>query len=112
MKLTKQQFLDRCANAFDAGLISESTLGLLDRWTDFVMRFEGGQMNYAIDFLRDEYDRLEHFHPHKTLANDADGYRVIQFAAILKHHCQQCATNPNAWWTRGCFCDHKKQSEG
>lgn len=104
--MTKEQFLARCANAYDAGLITPVTVTLLDRWVDFVMRFEGGQMNYVASFIEDECQRTNHFHT--KLAGDEDGYRIIQFAAILKHHCQKCATDPNAWWTRSAFCDHKE----
>lgn len=104
--LTKEQFLARCGNAFDMGLITPETLRLLERWLDFVMRFEGGQMNYVADFIEAEARRLERFYPQKTLANDADGYKLIQLAAILGHRCQACAQSQHAWHTRAAFCEH------
>lgn len=109
MDLTKEQFLARCANAFDAGLASESRLRLLDRWLDYVMRLEGGQMAYIADFLALEKKRTSGFH--NTLAGDADGYALIQFSAILNHHCQSCAVDPKAWWTRGAFCEHRDEAQ-
>lgn len=106
MKLTKEQFLARCANAYDAGLIRPETIRLLDRWLDFVMRFEGGQMAYAVDFL-DQEQRRHGFRSTHTLANDTDGYDLIRLSAIFCHSCQACATDPKAWWTRGAMCPHK-----
>lgn len=103
--MTREEFLARCANAFDAGLCTPEHIQLMDRWLDFVMRFEGGQMDFVAQFIEAEYRRLGHFT--RTLANDATGYALIQFAAILNHHCQTCATDPQAWWTRGAFCDHE-----
>ena len=104
----KQDFLARCANAFDAGLCTPERLRLLDKWIDAVMRFEGGQTAYFADFVADESRRTTHFHPSRTLANDVDGYALVQIAAILNHPCQTCATDPKAWWTRAAFCDHKR----
>jgi hypothetical protein len=101
--MTKDELLARVANAYDCGLLSDVRLSLLARWLDFVMRLEGGQIHYAVDFLADEAKRLDRFGRGKTLAGDADGYALILFAAILTHQCQTCATSPNAWWTRGCF---------
>lgn len=106
-RMTREEFLARCANAWDAGLIRAETLTLLDRWIDFVMRLEGGQMNYVADFLAMEKKR-HGYYPNRTLANDADGYALMNFAAILNHKCQLCATDRNAWWTRGAFCTHGK----
>lgn len=105
--MTREDFLARCANAFDAGLIRPETIRLLDRWTDAVMRFEGGQMNWVADFIAIERERLDGFRSGGTLAGDGDGYDLIRFAAILHHHCQTCATDLNAWWTRAAFCPHR-----
>lgn len=105
--MTKEEFLARCANAYDAGLVAPERLVLLDRWIDSVLRFEGGQLRYWLDFLENENQRTNGFH--HTLANDADGYALVQFSAILRHPCQQCATDLNAWWTRSAFCEHKKE---
>lgn len=112
--MTKEQFLARCGNAYDAGLCTPEQLRLLDRWLDFVMRFEGGQMAYVAEFIEQESRRTNHFHRHGTLANDGDGYALIQLAAILTHPCQSCATEPEhkAWWTRPAFCEHKKRAGG
>lgn len=41
--MTKDEFLARCANAFDAGLLTPQRITLLNAWLDFVMRFEGGR---------------------------------------------------------------------
>ena len=45
-----------------------------------------------------------------VLANDKLGYDLIKFAAVLKHHCQICAEDPNAWHTRSGFCSHNKEN--
>lgn len=103
--ITRAEFLRRCGNAFDAGLATPEHLRLMEQWIDFVMRFEGGQMGYVADFMEMETRRLEYFH--RTLANDKEGYALVQFAAILTHPCQLCAEDPKAWWTRTAFCPHK-----
>lgn len=106
MSLNKRDFLKRCENAWNAGLITPETLRLLNRWLDMVLRLEGGQMGIFVAYLNTERFRTQNFGPGRTLANDADGYKLIQFAAILNHHCQQCAEDPQAWWTRSAFCPH------
>jgi hypothetical protein len=108
--MSKEEFLARCANAYDAGLCTPERLRLLERWLDFVLRFEGGQMSYVAEFMDSESERTNHFRGSKTLASDRDGYSLIEFAAILSHHCQQCATSRDAWWTRPAFCDHKREA--
>lgn len=108
MKLTKEQFLARCANAYDAGLCTPERMRLLERWVDMVMRLEGGQTYIFAEMLELERKRLDGMYPQACLANDQDGYALIQFAAILTHHCQKCAVDPHAWWTRAAFCEHKK----
>lgn len=104
----KQDFLARCANAFDAGLCTPERLRLLDKWIDAVMRFEGGQMAYFADFLEIESQRTNHFRHARVLAGDDDGYALVKIAAILTHPCQVCATDPKAWWTRAAFCEHQQ----
>ena len=109
--MTKEQFLARCENAFNVGLCTPERLRLMERWLDFVLRFEGGQMSFVVDFLAAEKRRNNAPTQDMAigrLAGDADGYALNQFAAILTHHCQECATDPNAWWTRSGFCDHRK----
>lgn len=108
--LTKEQFLARCGNAWDAGLCTPERLRLLENWLDFVLRFEGGQMNYAVEFLEREQQRTNFFHGGSTLAGDPDGYALNQLAAILTHPCQACATDPKAWWTRPAFCEHRRMT--
>ena len=73
--LTREQFLKRCETAYDAGLITQTTIPLLERWLDFVMRFEGGQTNYVVDFLESEAQRTHRFN--LSLANDYDGRVVV-----------------------------------
>lgn len=106
----KEAFLRRCANIYDVGLADREILILLNTWVDAVMRFEGGQINTFVDFLLSERQR-HGFYSHGTLANDHLGYKVIKFAAILAHPCQKCAEDPNAWWTRSAFCEHKDKAK-
>jgi hypothetical protein len=108
--MTRDDFLARCANAYDAGLMTPERIRLMDSWLDFVLRFEGGQMNYVADFIEDERRRCRGFHAGHTLAGDINGYALIQFAAILTHSCQICATDPKAWWTRPAFCPHRNRN--
>lgn len=105
--MNKEQFLKRCAAIYDAGLATPERLKLLDRWVGGVMRFEGGQTSYFSDFVADESMRTDHFSSSKTLANDTDGYALVQIAAILNQPCQKCAEDTKAWWTRSAFCKHK-----
>jgi len=57
-KLTKEDFLARCANAYDVGLITPELMQLLADWTDAMLRLEhslftiGGQsqLHYIWDF--------------------------------------------------------------
>lgn len=106
--MTRDHFLARCATAFDMGLVTVESLGLLERWIDCVLRLEGGQLQYVATFLEAETERTNHFQ--RTLANDPGGYGLVRLAALLSHPCQQCATNPEAWHTRAAFCPH--QGEG
>lgn len=61
--MTKDELLARVANAYDCGLLSPERLKLLERWLDFVMRFEGGQLSTAVTFLESERERLAGFNP-------------------------------------------------
>lgn len=47
----------------------------------------------------------------RTLANDPEGYKAVEVGAILTHHCQLCATDPRAWWTRSGLCTHRDWSK-
>lgn len=107
--MTKKEFLERMANAYDMGLINDKSIAIVYRWLDAVMRLEGGQFNYWVDFLEAEKFRTENFAGHKILANDKEGYQAIQLSAILKHPCQKCAVDPQAWHTRFAFCNHKEE---
>ena len=106
--MTKQEFLNRCENAWNMGLITKENLRLLDSTHEAMMRLEGGQTDIFVRTLNEEKTRTRNFDPSATLANDAIGYAVTRFMAILTHHCQQCAEDPQAWHTRGAFCPHKK----
>lgn len=107
--LTKEQFLARCATAYDMGHIRPETITLLNKWLDFVLRFEGGQVSYVADFLEEEKRRTNWFGPGRTLAGDADGYALVYFAAILGHPCQKCAEDREQWHTRPAFCNHSAE---
>jgi len=143
--MNKAEFLARCSNAYDCGLITEERMRLMESWLDVVMR-EGHSRVCDIRLARSEYHQDQWNHVNSfwtgypghipgppqsgevgrllrnskrdfggasepslriciaTLANDADGYALIQFAAILTQRCQRCACDPNAAWTRGCHC--------
>jgi len=110
--MTKQEFLDRCANAWDTGRVTPERLRLMRDWLDFVMRFEGGQISIALEFLNAEAQRNHAPMGNMSIGNlagDTDGYALQEFAAILAHTCQKCATDPTAWWTRAAFCEHKEK---
>lgn len=108
-ELTKEQILARVSTAIDMGLMTQKHMALLDKWLDFVNRFEGGQMSSVAEFLESERRRTGNFG--RTLASDTEGYALIRLAAILSHPCQRCAEDPNEWHTRSAFCPHK-QGEG
>jgi hypothetical protein len=113
--LTKEDFLARCANAYDVGLITPELMQLLATWTDAMLRLEhsiftiGGQsqLHYVWDFLTMEKERVAE-HSNMTLASDAAGYKLVELTALLSHPCQECATSQHAWWTRPGWCDHKE----
>lgn len=105
MTLTRQQFLERCATAYDTGRAAPEVLQVLERWADMVMRLEGGQMDIFFDLLSAEKERTNSFLV--KLANDADGYRAIEFMATLRNPCHACSTDRNnIWVTRWGFCPH------
>ncbi len=112
--MTKEQFLKRCATAWDMGLITDLRMDLVEKCLDFVMRldhtlFSNGQTHgsYAWDFLEWEKQRIGT----RSLAGDTDLYAAIQFAAILSHPCSKCAEDKNAWHTRRGFCAHRNNEE-
>ena len=105
-EMTKQEFLARCANAWDTGRATPETLRILARWADMVCRLQGGQFGMFMLLAEIERERTGGFN--KCLANDGAGYKAVEFTAILTHPCQRCAKDPKAWWTRAAFCDHKK----
>lgn len=111
---TKDQLLKRFETCIDKGLCQPHLLALMERWLDFVIRFEGGQISDVARFLQEEHKRHALYGPKDamTLANDKDGYCLIQLAAILNHPCQKCAEDPNAWHTRAAFCEHKPKEGG
>lgn len=99
---------NRFETAHKMGLLTPEVFQLMERWLDGVMRLEGGQYHYWVDLMEQEKIRTNDFSGSKTLANDRDGYKAIQFMAILTHPCQKCAEDPNAWHTRRAFCNHGK----
>lgn len=111
--MTRDEFLARCATIYDTGRARPELFRLMRDQLDAVMRYEhtmfsiGGQTQGRAwtEFMNDEFVRTEN--GHRTLANDADGYALQEIAAILSHHCQKCAEDKTAWWTRPGFCNHK-----
>jgi hypothetical protein len=94
--VTKEQFLKRCATAWDMDLITELRMDLVEKCLDFVMRlehtlFSNGQTHgsSAWDFLEGEKKRIGT----RSLAGDTDLYAAIQFAAILSHPCTEAGTD-------------------
>ena len=116
-KLTKEQFLKRCATAYDIGLVTTESLKLLELWVDNWMRLEHSflgngqtQMSTVLFFLESEKQRLQQT-PNSvhlsTLASDSGGYTIVKLTALLGHSCQTCAEDKNAWHTRSGFCPHR-----
>lgn len=110
--MTKADFLSRCATAYDAGLITPESLRLLREWTDAMLRYQHtqfsdgqGQGKDWLRFLHAEFQRTDN--GKHTLANDHDGYGLVQLTCLLAHKFQECATSKDAWWTRPGFCQHK-----
>lgn len=103
--LTRSEFLARCSNAYDTGHAAPQNLEILARWVEIVARLQTGQLGMALDHLREEEQRTGGFGV--SGANDTEGYRVVELAAILTHPCQECAVSPDAWWTRPGFCTHR-----
>jgi hypothetical protein len=119
--MTEEEFLNRCKTIYRNGHARPEVFVLMERWLDFVMRFEHtlfshgqGQGPTVWSFLDMERERLHRVGSERgtaaamTLANDPLGYELQQVAAILSHHCQKCAEDPRAWHTRSAFCSHKE----
>lgn len=106
--MTKKDFMARIENAWDMGYISPEILNHIQKAYDALHRLQGDQFRYFFDFLEAEAERMQHFSNHMQLANDKLGYQGVYLLAILNHHCQICATDKDAWHTRGGFCPHKK----
>jgi len=127
--MTKDEFLARAENAWNMGLITPERMDLMNQWLEVVMREghsrvadqRGGQeqWRYVKGFWDGEMQRLNRRTDETfgasgatfTLANDSDGYALIELAAVLSHPCQACAASRNAWHTRRAFCNHKKAAE-
>lgn len=132
IKPGRMEFLERCANAYDMGLITYQRLHLMEGWLDVVMREGHSRLcdhrSITGPNVQDQWDKVRNFWYRwgeltrldrntrntfgdsgsmATLANDSDGYAIIRFAAILRHPCQQCAVDPEAWHTRSGFCQHR-----
>ncbi len=113
MELTKTEWFARCETIFDMGLLTAERIKLLERWLDFVLRYEGvhfgetGQHRHLADFNEMEQHRIR-TNNGLVLASDADGYALIRAAAILAHPCQKCAVDRNAWHTRVESCPHQQ----
>lgn len=106
--MTKQEFLDRCAVAYDLGFFERPNIMHVLHAYDAMHRLEGGQIQYFTDFLESERQRTKNFTNMYQLANDKLGYTGIQLLHLLCHPCQKCATDPKAWHTRWGFCNHRK----
>lgn len=103
--LTKEQWLKRCETIYDC---LDCDLSLLLKAIDSLMRLEGGQTGYWVEFMESERVRTNDFSAHRVLAGDKDLYNLLQMLSILDHPCQQCAEDKDAWWTRSSFCSHNK----
>ena len=103
--MTKQEFIKRCGNAYDMGLID--CLWLMRDWCDAMLRLEGNQAHAFFSQIEKDRSRTNDFS--RTLANDHQGYKIIQLTSLLAHPCQTCAEDPGAWHTRTAFCEHKKR---
>jgi len=113
--MTEKQFIARCRNAYRAGLARPELMRLLREWVDAMLRYQHTQFSHGqgqgqdwLRFINAEFVRTEQ--GRNTLANDVDGYGLVQFASILSHSCQQCAESRDAWWTRPGFCQHRKEA--
>jgi len=111
-ELTKEQWLKRCETVYNKATSQpfqvKIDLELLDRVVDALLRLEGGQLGYWLDFMESERKRTDNFSSIKTLANDEQLYGLMQAVAILSHPCQICAEDKEAWHTRRGFCNHNK----
>ena len=112
--MTRDEFLARCSTLYDMGLATEEQLRLLERWIDFVLRYEHSvlgrgepQWKYVDEFVAVESARLGGLWTGTTLTNDKAGYNLVRLAAVLSHPCQICAEDPRAWHSRPAFCTHR-----
>lgn len=120
--MTRKEWLARCSTAYDIGLANDRTLLGLCAASDTYLRLthvtvlknrgeeDNLQESIAIESLRLEADRVikessESFI--RTLANDPKLYSGVTLAALLRHPCQKCATDPRACHTRYGFCEHQ-----
>lgn len=101
--MTKQEFLDRCSTAWDAGYISEDVLVTIRNFHEITAREYGNQYDIS-KFIR-EYE--EQRMGDRSLASDSVAYKGTRFLYLLTHPCQLCATDKSAWHTRYAFCEHK-----
>jgi len=106
--MNKEQFLKRCANAYDMGLATPEILSHINKLYDGFMRLNGGQPWYFAEALESEKIRTRNFTNEMQLANDKLGYDCIRLLAIWIHPCQICAEDPKEWHTRSGFCPHKE----
>lgn len=83
--LTKEEFLSRCENAYDAGLCGKEQLNLLYLWIDFVMRFEGGQIHEVARFLQSELNRngVKSTGAISKMAGDKIGYDITKWWCLI-----------------------------
>lgn len=104
--MKKADLFKRFETAYKMGLLEPEVLRLAQDWCEVVMRAEGKQLNYVLDFIEREKCRTADFT--KVLANDDVGYKAITLLSLLNHPCQICSEDVNAWHTRYGFCPHKK----
>lgn len=115
--MTKQEWLARCAMAYDAGFVNDDVLDCLSLGSDVLNRLvhyhmhneSVHQLEIAYGYVADEINRIKSSNnPSGTLASDRVGYGAVELAAIFKHPCQLCGTDRSAWHTRIGFCNHKE----
>jgi hypothetical protein len=123
-KLTKEEFLRRCAIAYDIGYFDCWSLLRARNTLDLVMRLKASfvaitKSGYGNDV--EVYLKLAGYHAGlaksliedevaitpRILANDTEAYQAIELFSLLAHPCQICAEDKDAWHTRYGFCPHK-----
>jgi hypothetical protein len=116
-KLTKEEWLARCAMVYDLGMVEH--LHIAERGMNYFMRSkplevalsadttEEGMQEYrsaeqqeeiAKSIMSNDVERTV-----RTLANDRDAYKALEAMNILTKRCQKCATDPECWHCRGCM---------